>query len=449
VEDIEGILNNISMSNLLQNFLKFPKANIIFTFLVLGFSEWIISDLFNFSGGNLGFILLCLGGYFYFKSDKPKFNEPKDLNGWVKICNEDIESLNEFEEKNSLENKTILRRNLLFEILENHEKQLITVIGDKDNLFYETLIKRYFKEGTYILNIVEDLPSVSNKEELNTQIFKNDLVFYHLTPPLSAKSLLWLNKLPKDIKLWLMTSSPNTNFEKEQIEELKSEIPIQFKQKIMDVDLSNIFIINLPFALRINYLSPKITIEATKKRLLRELHSKWQAEIEVIRRIRLKEVQQKNQILVAASVFASPVPSMDVLSMTVLNALMINEIKSIWDCTWSPEILEKISKEILKTAITQGVIEWSGQTLLGISKFHGPNWLVAGSFQAVSAAYLTRVVSRALADFMAINKGVSESDLESIISNNEEIVENAFKSEKFNWQSFLGELQNSLQLKFS
>ena len=274
-------------------------------------------------------------------------------------------------------------------------------------------------------------------------------MLYHLTPPLSAKSLLWLNKLPKDITFWLMTSSPINNFEKEQIEELKSEIPLQLKQKILEIDLKNIFFSNLPLAFRINSLTPKITIEATKKRLLRELHSKWQAEIEVNRRIKLKEIQTKNQIIVAASVFASPVPSIDVLSMTVLNALMINEIKSIWGCTWSPEILEKISKEILKTAITLGVVEWSGQTLLGISKFHGPNWFVAGSFQAASAAYLTRVVSRSLADFMAINKGVTESDLENIISNNEKIVENAFKSEKINWQSFLGDLQNSLNLKFS
>ena len=446
---MNSILINISKENLFKNFFKFPKANILFAFLLFGFSEWIISDLFNFSGGNLGFILLCLGGYVYFKADKPKFNEPKDLNGWVDLCNQDIDFLDEFEEKNNLDIKTNLRKNLLVEILENHEKQLITVIGDKGNVFYSNLIKKYFKDGTYLLKIIEDLPSISNEKELNSQIFQNDVVLYHLTPPLSAKSLLWLNKLPKDIKFWLMTSSPHTNFEIEQIEELKDVIPIQFKQKILDVDLKNILISKLPFAFRLNCLTPKITIEATKKRLLRELHSKWQAEIEVIRRIRLKEVQKKNQLIVAASVFASPVPSIDVLSMTVLNALMINEIKSIWGCTWSPEISEKISKEILKTAITQGVVEWSGQTLLGISKFHGPNWLVAGSFQAVSAAYLTRVVSRSLADFMAINKGVSEPDLENIIYKSEKIVENAFKSEKINWQSILGELQNSLKFKFS
>jgi len=442
-------LINISKANLFKNFLKFPKANIIFTFLLFGFSEWIISDLFKFSGGNLGFIILCLGGYFYFKSDKPKFNEPKDLNGWIKICNEDINYLDEFEEKNNLKNKTNSRENLLEDILENHEKQLITVIGDKGDKFYESLIKKYFKEGTYQLNIIERLPSISNDEELNSQIFQNDIVFYHVTPPLSARSLLWLDKLPTDIRLWLMTPSPENNLEREQIEELKSEIPLQLKQKILDINLKKMLISNLPLSFRINYITPKITIEATKKRLLRELHSNWQAEIEIIRRISLKEVQKKNQIIVAASVFASPVPSVDVLSMTVLNALMINEIKSIWGCTWSPEILEKISKVILKTAITQGVVEWSGQTLLGISKFHGPNWLIAGSFQAISAAYLTRVVSRSLADFMAINKGVSEPDLKKILSESEKIVENAFKSEKINWQSFLGDLQNNLNFKFS
>ena len=94
------------------------------------------------------------------------------------------------------------------------------------------------------------------------------------------------------------------------------------------------------------------------------------------------------------------------MAMTVLNSLMIKEIKSIWGCNWSPEILDKVSKEILKTAIAQGVIEWSGQTLIGITKLHGPNWLFSGTFQAVSAAYLTRVVSSSLADFMAITKGV-------------------------------------------
>ena len=94
------------------------------------------------------------------------------------------------------------------------------------------------------------------------------------------------------------------------------------------------------------------------------------------------------------------------LFVTLLQENKVKEIKAIWGCNWAPEILDKVSKEILKTAIAQGGIEWSGQTQIGITKLHGRNWLVSGTFQAVSAAYLTRVVSSSLADFMAITKGV-------------------------------------------
>ncbi len=90
--------------------------------------------------------------------------------------------------------------------------------------------------------------------------------------------------------------------------------------------------------------------------------------------------------------------------------------------------------------IAQGVIEWSGQTLIGLTKLHGPNWLVAGAFQAISAAYLTRVVSSSLADFMALTKGVSEPDLEFIKENSDKIVERAFENEKINWKSLIPEL---------
>ena len=75
---------------------------------------------------------------------------------------------------------------------------------------------------------------------------------------------------------------------------------------------------------------------------------------------------------------------------------------------------------------------------------HGPNWLVTGAFQAISAAYLTRVVSSSLADFMALTKGVSEPDLEFIKENSEKIVEKAFENEKINWKSFIPELKSPL-----
>ncbi len=72
------------------------------------------------------------------------------------------------------------------------------------------------------------------------------------------------------------------------------------------------------------------------------------------------------------------------------------------------------------------------------------------AYQAISAAYLTRVVSSSLADFMAITKGVSEPDLEFIKENSEKIVEKAFEKEKINWQSLISDLKNPLiRLRYS
>ena len=243
---------------------------------------------------------------------------------------------------------------------------------------------------------------------------------------------------------------PDLGFKSDTYQERKFKISIDFINKIITFDVNKNEITNIPFSLRKFFISSSKNIENTKKRLLKELHATWQSEIEGIRRMQLKGIQRKNQILVATTVFLSPIPSIDVMAMTVLNSLMIKEIKSIWGCNWSPEILDKVSKEILKTAIAQGVIEWSGQTLIGITKLHGPNWLVSGTFQAVSAAYLTRVVSSSLADFMAITKGVEEPDLDFIKKNSEKIVEKAFEKEKINWKGFISDLRKPLiKLSFS
>ena len=308
----------------------------------------------------------------------------------------------------------------------------------------QVLFKNHFKDDKFDFNFIEKLPKYNSSEIVPNDVINSDAILYFLNLPLSANDFLWIEKLPKDMPIWLVALSSKGSESKSQLEELKSQISQEFINRIIRVDLSKNELLHIPFSLRKFFISSSKNIENTKKRLLKELHTNWQSEIEGIRRMQLKNVQRKNQIFVATSVFFSPIPSIDVLSMTVLNSLMIKEIKCIWGCNWSPEILDKVSKQIIKTAIAQGVIEWSGQTLIGLTKLHGPNWLISGVFQAISAAYLTRVVSSSLADFMAITKGVSEPDLEFIKENSEKIVKKAFENEKINWKSLIADLKNPL-----
>ena len=431
---------DISKENFLKNLIKFPKKNIFIILLFLGFGEWFLSDLINFAGGSIGFFILCFGGYFYLKSEKPKFNEPKDLDGWIKLCNEDLDFFEEIELHNNLEKQNINRKKAFELILNRDKKEEIYCIGQKNFDSSATLFKNYFKEDKFKLNFMEKLPKYNSSEIVPEVILNSDAILYFLKLPLSANDFLWLEKLPKNMPIWLVASFTKGLDFNNEIEEVKAQISGEYANRIIRFDKTKNSIANIPFSLRKFFISSNNNIENTKKRLLKRLHMNWQSEIEGIRRMQLKDLQRRNQIIVATSVFLSPIPSIDVLSMTVLNSLMIKEIKSIWGCNWSPEILDKVSKQIIKTAIAQGVIEWSGQTLIGLTKLHGPNWLVTGAFQAISAAYLTRVVSSAVADFMALTKGVSEPDLEFIKENSDKIVERAFENEKINWKSLIPEL---------
>ena len=432
---------DITKVNLLNNLIKFPKKNIFIIILLLGFGEWFASDLIHLTGGSIGFFIACFGGYFLLNNDKPKFNEPKDLDGWLNLCNEDLKFYKEIEKNNNFEKQNLKRQQSLDLILNRLGKEKICCIGKKNYESTQSLFQNFFKEDKFDFDFIEKLPKYNSSEIVPDNVINADAILYFLNFPLSANDFLWLEKLPKNMPIWLVAQSSNGFESKNEIDELKDQISREFINRIIRVDTNKNQLTNIPFSLIKFFLSSSKNIENTKKRLLKQLHTKWQSEIEGIRRKQLKVLQGKNQIIVATTVFLSPLPSIDVLSMTVLNSLMIKEIKSIWGCNWSPAILDKVSKQIIKTAIAQGVIEWSGQTLIGLTKLHGPTWLVSGTYQAISAAYLTRVVSSSLADFMAITKGVSEPDLEFIKENSEKIVENAFENEKINRKSLISDLK--------
>ena len=104
---------DISKDKLLKDFIKFPKNNLLIILLLFGFGEWFVSDLINFAGGSIGFFALCLGGYFYLRNDKPKFIEPNNLDGWINLCNEDLNYFKELEIKNELEKQNSKRQEIL------------------------------------------------------------------------------------------------------------------------------------------------------------------------------------------------------------------------------------------------------------------------------------------------------------------------------------------------
>ena len=122
---------DVSKESFLKTFLKFPKKNILLVLFFLGFGEWLISDVIHFSGGSLGFMILCFGSYFYLKNDKAVFNEPKNLKGWIELCEKDLIYLKELEKENKLKKNKIKYGDKLHDILKENNKQRICLISNK------------------------------------------------------------------------------------------------------------------------------------------------------------------------------------------------------------------------------------------------------------------------------------------------------------------------------
>jgi type II secretory pathway predicted ATPase ExeA len=123
--------------------------------------------------------------------------------------------------------------------------------------------------------------------------------------------------------------------------------------------------------------------------------------------------------------------------LAVANGLMLQEMARLWDCPWSSEQLKQTALELGKAALALGLVEWSTQTLASLIKLHGATWLVGGTIQALSAAYLTRVVSHAMADVLALSAGVEAPDLERIKREAPLLVARAAEAEKLDWPGFL------------
>jgi len=219
--------------------------------------------------------------------------------------------------------------------------------------------------------------------------------------------------------------------------DLRAQLPERWHDRLLIWDGTPTALRPLLQPLRRLLQQPQRSLDATRQRLLARLHQRWQAELEQRRRERFRSLLQRSQWLVAGAVVVSPLPSGDLVAVAVGNGLMLREMAQVWDCPWTSEVLQVAARHLGAAALAQGVVEWSGQALLGFAKLDGGSWLAAGALQALSAAYLTRVVGASMADWMALNAGVAEPDLALLKQQAPLLVARAAERERLDWNGFL------------
>ena len=271
------------------------------------------------------------------------------------------------------------------------------------------------------LHLARSLPLAPREWLWPQELLESDQLIYLLHGDPSAADLRWLQATPEDLPLLVLDQAGAS---KEQLESWRQQLGSRFT--LVGCDQS--------FPVEVVPLSHQRQV--TQLRCLRQLHGRWQVELEAERRLRLQPLVLRSQWLVAAGVFASPVPSVDLLLLTVVNGLLLKEMAELWQCSWTSEQLQAAATELGRTALGLGALEWGSQALAGVLKLNGSTWMVGGVMQALAAAYFTRVVARAMADYLALAAGVPSAELPALKQKLPLLVATAVEQERLDWPAF-------------
>lgn len=315
----------------------------------------------------------------------------------------------------------------------------LAVVGSvpDDQLWRQQLSSALQGGSALTLHWSRPLPTATPNWQWSEPFSSSDLLLFCVKPPLTASHLRWLEALPTGLPVLLLLELVPCHDAALVTAELHAQLPPALNADLVSwCQSSDLQDVLAPLARRWGLEAASLRRQR-QQRCLAQLHSAWQAELESLRRCHYQTLQQRTQWIVAAGVVAAPLPSLDLLILAVANGLMVKEMAALWDCPWSPEQLRATALELARACVSLGVVEWTSQALAGLIKWHGATWLLGSAVQALSAAYLTRVVGRAMADTLARSVGVKEPDLERIRREAPLLVSQAAETERLDWQAFL------------
>lgn len=368
---------------------------------------------------------------------KPRL--PSSLAGWTERCERVLEQFTQLASAEQGDGSIDQRRGELRALLEAEAGRPLglALAGSQPPAPHFQTVFQQALQGPRRLRLHwgQPLPAWSDDWRWGGLYEGCDVLLFHLRMPLRASDLRWLESLPPDQPLWLLMEGVGAGSGEA---ELRSLWPAVDPERLLFWDGSAAGLASslAPLA---SWLARQggILPERTSLRRLQALHVRWQRDLERLRRGQWQRLQQRTQWVVAAGVLAAPVPSLDVLVLGCANALMLREMARLWDCPWDSEVLRAAALELGRAALGLGLVEWSSQALATALRLHHAGWLLGGALQALSAAYLTRVVGHAMADVLALSAGVSEPDLEAIRQQAPLLVARAAEAEKLDWGAFL------------
>ncbi len=137
-------------------------------------------------------------------------------------------------------------------------------------------------------------------------------------------------------------------------------------------------------------------VTQTVMRQTTHLRRDLQQALNRVRRSQAQPIIEHLQWAAAATAFASPLPSLDMLAAIAINGQLVMDLGRIYQQPLNLEQAQTIATELGSVVLKLGVVEVASHWITTALKSHAATYIVGGGVQAFSAAYLTQVCGESL-----------------------------------------------------
>jgi small GTP-binding protein len=145
------------------------------------------------------------------------------------------------------------------------------------------------------------------------------------------------------------------------------------------------------------------------------LSRKAQEQLSSERDRRAQAVIDKFQWITATTVFANPIPALDLLANGAVQFQMVSELAGVYGVEVSTAHVKMIAAQMVQTLLKLGIVEAATSLIAGLFKSSLVGYAAGGAVQGVSMAYLTHISGHAFKDYFARGQSWGDGGMQAAL----------------------------------
>ena len=129
------------------------------------------------------------------------------------------------------------------------------------------------------------------------------------------------------------------------------------------------------------------------------INSEARDQVSKERDVRAQAVIDKFQWMIAGTVFANPIPALELMATGAVQYQMITELAAVYGVEITTAHVKMIGTQMIQMLLKTGLVEATTSLIAGLFKSTLVGYAAGGAVQAVSMAYLSHVSGHAFADY--------------------------------------------------